>query len=357
MIYYRYKVIHRRILPGIIFITLVFSSFLLYGADKPFSILDALNNKGRSGTISLATGSGVPTAKPLVLNPAGDLLILNRPMGLAFNLTGELHVADLLNKRIRVFSKGQQFPTSRKIESKFLLPWSIALDRKSNVYVADTGRNQIIIIPPSGKPKHIGTKGQRPGTFNIPTGICVDEQRQRLLVADFANHVIQMLAFDGTFLGHIGGTTRGGLFGKAGRLEGEFRGPADVAVDSYGRIYVADKENSRIQIFHAAGQFIVTFGQSGAAKGRFNRPSGICIGHNGNIYICDTFNNRVQIIKAPFATAMKPHFEVIKVLSTENIGLGSMKLPNKCAISNDGFLYVADTGNNRIICFPPSMLE
>jgi DNA-binding beta-propeller fold protein YncE len=337
---------------------MICSSSLLHCADEPFSILDALKERNNHSTPSSLSSQPSTTECPVVLNPAGDLLILNRPMGLAFNLTGELYVADLLNKRVRKFPQGQQFPSSEKIESKFLLPWSLALDRKSNIYVTDTGRNQIIAIPPSGKPKNIGTKGQRPGTFNIPTGICVDEQRQRLLIADFANHVVQMLAFDGTFLGHIGGTTSGGLFGKAGRLEGEFRGPADVAVDSYGKIYVADKENSRIQIFQAAGRFIVTFGQAGAARGRFNRPSGLCLDHHGNIYVCDTFNNRVQIIKAPFATAMEPQFDVIKVLSTDKYPhLGPMKLPNKCAISNDGSLYVADTGNNRIIRFPPSMLE
>ena len=332
-----------------LFMAVVFLGNIHSGnADSDFSILSALSEKS-----TLSPGNEQKKKEPWVLNPAGDLIILNRPVGLAFDITGKLYASDLLNKRIRIFKEGNPFPEKKQIKGYFSLPWSLDLDRTGNMYITDTGKNQILIISQDPKPKFIGTKGQRPGTFNIPTGICIDEDRQRFLVADFANHVIQILSLDGTYLGHIGKTDRNGLFGKSGRLEGEFCGPSDVDIDSYGRIYVADKENSRFQIFHASGRFIASYGQSGAAKGRFNRPSGICIGPNGDVYICDTFNDRIQILRSPFAGAMEPEFEVIRVIKPDRRSkTGPLKVPNKCVISNDGNLYVSDTGNNRIIVFP-----
>ena len=300
----------------------------------------------------------VKKPEPKILNPAGDRLLLNRPMGMDFDTSGKLYVADLINRRVRIFSPGKEIPDKKTIECGFQVPWGLAIDDSDRIYITDTGVHQIRLIDAEGKPQAtIGRKGRAPGNFSIPAGVAIDESRQRLLVADFANHAVQILSFDGTFLGHIGAIGQSGHLGASGRREGEFRGPAGVAVDGMGRIYVTDKENCRVQIFHASGGFIGAFGHPGATAGNFDRPSGICVDEDGAIYVCDTFNSRLQIFEPPFAAALEPSFKVRKVITGKELTGGPLKLPNACAVSPSGDLYIADTGNNRIVVYPFELIE
>jgi DNA-binding beta-propeller fold protein YncE len=72
-------------------------------------------------------------------------------------------------------------------------------------------------------------------------------------------------------------------FGKLGSGPGEFRTPHDLAMDSRGRLFVADRGNMRIQIFDQGGAFIAQWKQ-------FSRPSGIYI-RNDLIYVADSESN------------------------------------------------------------------
>nr|NCS16718.1 6-bladed beta-propeller [Microcystis aeruginosa G13-12]NCT52052.1 6-bladed beta-propeller [Microcystis aeruginosa G13-03] len=60
-------------------------------------------------------------------------------------------------------------------------------------------------------------------------------------------------------------------------------------------IYVADTNNSRVQVFDSGGAFQSTFGSFGSGNGAFDTPRGIAVGSGGNIYVTDTGNNRVQV--------------------------------------------------------------
>jgi len=67
-----------------------------------------------------------------------------------------------------------------------------------------------------------------------------------------------------------------------------------VATDHHNRIYVADFENHRIQIFSDEGSFLTTFGEHGTGDGQFERPTDVTIDRNGNIYVVDFGNKRIQ---------------------------------------------------------------
>jgi DNA-binding beta-propeller fold protein YncE len=77
---------------------------------------------------------------------------------------------------------------------------------------------------------------------------------------------------DGTFLM---------AWGKTGSGPGEFNVPHAIAVDSRGRLFVADRANNRIQIFDQTGTFIDEWTQ-------FGRPSGIAIASDDTIYVADS---------------------------------------------------------------------
>jgi DNA-binding beta-propeller fold protein YncE len=76
-------------------------------------------------------------------------------------------------------------------------------------------------------------------------------------------------------------------WGKLGTGAGEFDQPHSLAFDSKGRLYVADRNNNRIQVFDQDGNFISEMRQ-------FSRPSGLFIDKHDNIYVADSESESVS---------------------------------------------------------------
>ena len=73
-------------------------------------------------------------------------------------------------------------------------------------------------------------------------------------------------------------------WGKSGSAPGEFLVPHAIAMDSAGRLFVADRDNNRLQIFAQDGTFLEEWSQ-------FGRPSGIHISANDRLYVSDNQSN------------------------------------------------------------------
>ncbi len=71
-----------------------------------------------------------------------------------------------------------------------------------------------------------------------------------------------------------------------------------MGADSSGRIYVADFENHRIQVFDSDGRFLTAFGERGSERGRLEHPTDLDVGPDGRIYVVDFGNDRVQVFSA-----------------------------------------------------------
>lgn len=79
--------------------------------------------------------------------------------------------------------------------------------------------------------------------------------------------------------------------------EGEsFSGPADVAWDSQGNIYVGDGlRNSRVAKYDPNGRWVMNWGKTGSGRGEFNVIQGIAIDARDNVYVADYNNQRIQV--------------------------------------------------------------
>jgi uncharacterized protein (TIGR03663 family) len=136
--------------------------------------------------------------------------------------------------------------------------------------------------------------------------------------------------------------------GERGTGPGRFIKPVGLAVDSDGNLYVADSGNHRVQKFDSEGGFMAEVGSLGEGEGEFNEPWGVTVDSEGNLYVADTWNNRVQKFDRDlnFLTQWgQPASDLSNPKPYDFWG------PRDVATDAEGNVWVADTGNSRILKF------
>ncbi len=107
--------------------------------------------------------------------------------------------------------------------------------------------------------------------FNRPTGVAISSSGEIYVSDGYGNARVHKFAPDGTLLLS---------WGEPGYATGQFRLPHFIWVDKQERVWVADRENSRIQIFNAQGEFLNQWED-------LIRPTDICIDDDGIVYISE----------------------------------------------------------------------
>ncbi|KPK21634.1 MAG: hypothetical protein AMJ76_02170, partial [Dehalococcoidia bacterium SM23_28_1] len=181
----------------------------------------------------------------------------------------------------------------------------------------------------------LGERGTGPGRFIKPAGLTIDSDGN-LYVADSGNHRVQKFDREGTFLAELG---------SLGEGEGEFNEPWGVAVDSEGNLYVADTWNNRIQKFDRDLNFVTQWGQAASDISNpkpygFWGPRDVAIDLEGNVWVADTGNGRV----------LKFAGDGTFLSSLGELGsqLGQLREPVGIEIAANGDVFVADAWNKRI---------
>ena len=160
-----------------------------------------------------------------------------------------------------------------------------------------------------------------------PEGACVLADG-RICVADTHYHQIVYFDAEGTVVGK---------FGELGRGPGQFIYPVAVTTDPAGNLYVAEYgSNDRIQKFSPDDEYLTAFGSFGTEAGQFQRPSGL-VWLDGNLYVVDAFNSRVHVFS--------DSGEYRGLLGSAEVGL---HYPYDLALGPDGHLYIAEYGSGRI---------
>ncbi len=303
--------------------------------------------------------------------------LLNEPLGVAFDPSGNFYIADYTNNRIKAIptTNGTYFGTSMTANDIYTLfgglvtvaagssgggglatnarlsgPVGVALDSSGNLYIGDVGNNRIQMVP-----KTNGT-----------------------------NLGISMTAGDiFTIAGNSGGA--GGHTGDGSAATSALlSGPNSPWVDSSGNLYFSDNANNRIQMVPIAngsyfGQSMTandiytivgnsagtsgTAGDSGAAASALlNNPIGVTVDSSGNLYIADYGNDRIQMVPIAngsyFGQSMTANdIYTIAGSSTGTSGTAGdsgaatsafLNGTRGIALDSSGNLYIADSLNNRI---------
>jgi DNA-binding beta-propeller fold protein YncE len=103
-------------------------------------------------------------------------------------------------------------------------------------------------------------------------------------------HTVMKHARDGRVLMTLGTP------GVAGATETTFDGPADVLVAPDGSIFVADGHgNDRVVKFSADGRFLMQWGTEGTLLGQFNEPHALAMDSRGRLFVADRMNQRIQV--------------------------------------------------------------
>jgi len=185
-------------------------------------------------------------------------------------------VVDLQVKRIGILNTpGAGAPS---------LPLNIAIDTDGTCYIADSGREQVVIIDKNGN--YAGALGKS-GEMR-PRDVAVN--RDRLYVADMQLRGVRV--YDKTsrkLLFNIPQETD-----KANTDRGIFM-PTNLALDSEGRVYVADTGGSRVQVYDAEGKYLRTVGGVGDSPGRFARLKGVAVDRDNRLYTVDALSAVIQI--------------------------------------------------------------
>ena len=192
----------------------------------------------------------------------------------------------------------------------------VDVDKDDNVYIFNRGEHPVIVFNRDG----IFQKSWGEGFFNSPHGIYIDHQ-DNVFLTDSNHHAVFKFTLDGELLETYG--TKGELH------EGEpFNRPTDVAVAPTGEIYVSDGYgNSRVHKFSPDGELQLSWGEPGDGPGQFEIPHDVDIYKDGRVFIADRQNNRIQIFD--------PHGNYLKEWT-------GFQLPCAVYIGRDERIYVPE---------------
>lgn len=232
---------------------------------------------------------------------AGANRRLQRPSGVAVDAEDNIYVSDSDLGLVVVYDRSGHF--LREIgkiedESLFHSPTGIAIDRKQgHLYLLDTPRDVLFVLDLNGNVlQRVGRgRGQPIGKYasavipldlHQPTEIALGSDK--LVVLDATGSRIRIMDLQYNVLGQFSIRT---LTGR------ETAAAIGLGIDSVGNLYVSNVGESSVRTYDQGGHLRSSFGQMGYGAGEFYSPTGLWIDSTDRIYVADTNNHRVQVFQ------------------------------------------------------------
>lgn len=172
------------------------------------------------------------------------------------------------------------------------------------------------------KIKTIGFAGMSDGEFLSPKGMALIDNN--LYVADSDNSRIQILTQEGRYISYFDSISNSGIE--------TFRKPIDITYAN-SKIYVVDKKLDKVFVYRKNGDFVNSFGN-------FTSPRSIDSDSYGNLYICDVGKKAIYIYN-------KSGRQIRKINNIDKAN--KMYMPIDVEVTNDNQIYVLDKSRRSII--------
>jgi DNA-binding beta-propeller fold protein YncE len=286
---------------------------------------------------ALSAHAELQTGPPLPYHVVRDWAQL--PAGWNF---GEVSGVDVdRNDNVWVFNRGPHPVIEFSSSGKMLQAWpevpvktshGIRIDADGNVWTVDVEAHRVMKWTPSGHLlMMIGSVGGAAGNndskdaFNRPANLTFAPNGDFFVADGYVNSRVVRFNKEGVYITH---------WGHKGTGDGEFDLVHDVALDSQGRVYVADRTNQRVQIFDQTGKFLGKWTDVGSPWGLYY------VQRENSLYMCDGVNQRI--------VKLNLDGQVTGVLSSYGKVQGKLDFPHYLTVDSTGAIYVAEIKNWRV---------
>ncbi|MCC2672424.1 MAG: hypothetical protein K0Q72_4896 [Armatimonadetes bacterium] len=235
----------------------------------------------------------------------------------AVDRAGRIYVFQRAAEALLLFGADGAFLKTVPV-GRFASAHGCRVDPEGNLWLTDNGDHRVLKLSPEGKTlASFGVQGQPGEVAFAPNG--------DVYVSDgYGNSRVVRFSHDGKYLG---------AWGKKGTGEGEFNLPHAVVVDRRGRVYVADRENARIQVFTPEGKFITQWRDTG-------HPYGLYLTPDERLFVTDGIAHTLSLFDL--------NGKRLGQYGMPGKGPGEFDLPHLLTVDGEGAVYVCEINGKRI---------
>jgi peptidylamidoglycolate lyase len=258
--------------------------------------------------------------------------------GRTWPASDHLDLQPIMRPTVTVFDGHSGVVLARWGAGLFAMPHGLSVDGHDNVWLTDVALQQVFECSADGRVLltlgERGVAGNDSRHFNRPTAVAVSPDGSFYVSDGYRNTRVMKFSAEGKFLFE---------WGTKGSGPGQFDLPHGVALDAAGHVYVADRQNSRVQVFDPMGRYLKQW--TGTQLGR---PYAVAVDQHGNAYVADGGDQ-------PDAPPDRSAWTVVRSDGTplERVGRfgnydGQFQMAHSIAVGVDESVYVGDITGGRV---------